>query len=137
MKISGSSPVKTPSIQRRERSSRASGSFAGELTGDSAVRETAAPADIATVSTLISVQEVDDPVVGRKRAVKRGEDLLDRLDELRHGLLIGAYSSEKLNQLLVMVRRRQDGVADPQLREILNDIELRAAVELAKMGKTD
>lgn len=135
MKISGTNPVQTTPVRRRNQTSRSSGAFAGELAGDEAVRESAAPADLASVSSLLSLQEVADPLTERRRAVQRGEDLLDRLDELRHGLLIGQFPKEKLDQLLDMIRRQQSRVADPRLREILNDIELRAAVELAKMGQ--
>ena len=66
---------------------------------------------------------------------ERGEDILDQLDELKHGLLIGAFSPVKLDNLLVMIRQQQSNVTDPNLREILAEIEVRAAVELAKLGK--
>ena len=137
MKISGTGPVQTPPVRRRDQASRSSGAFASGLGGDSGVREAAAPADVASVSSLLSLQEVADPLAERRRAIQRGEDLLDRLEELRHGLLIGAFPRERLDQLLVLVRRQQNQVADPRLREILSDIELRAAVELAKMGQLD
>jgi hypothetical protein len=135
MKISGTGPVQTPAIRRRDQTSRSSGTFAGQLTGDSAAREATAPAEVADVGSLLSLQEVADPLAGRRQAIRRGTDLLDRLDELRHGLLVGAFPAEKLDQLLILVRRQQNSVADPRLREILADIEIRAAVELAKMGK--
>jgi hypothetical protein len=90
---------------------------------------------VPTVSTLLTVQEVGDPLEGRRRAVRRGEDLLDRLDELHMGLLAGTFPAERLDQLLATVRRRRESVADPGLSEILADIELRASVELAKLGR--
>lgn len=136
MKISGSGPVQTTPIRRRDAASRSSGAFANELAGDIATREAAAPAEPPSIGTLLSIQEVGDPLTERRQAVRRGEDLLERLDELRHGLLIGAYPKEKLDQLLVLVRRQRNRVVDPRLQEVLCDIELRAAVELAKMGKT-
>lgn len=135
MKISGTGPVQTPPIRRRDQTSRSSGAFAGELAGDGAVRESAAAPDVASASTLLSLQEVADPLAERRQAVRRGEDLLDQLDELRHGLLVGAFPKEKLDRLLILVRRQRSRIADPRLRDILNDIETRAAVELAKMGK--
>ena len=76
-----------------------------------------------------------DPLDGRRRAVKRGEDILERRDELRHGLLIGAFPPAKLDNLLGVIRQQQTNVTDPHLREILSEIEVRAAVELAKLGK--
>lgn len=134
MKISGTGPVTTTPIRRRE-TSRTGGSFAGELKGDGPIQDVAPPADVTSVGNLLSAQEVGDPLEERRQAIERGEDLLDRLDDLRHGLLSGTYPVEKLDNLLVRVRQQQKRVTDPQLREILGDIELRAAVEMAKLGK--
>jgi len=67
--------------------------------------------------------------------IKHGEDLLEELDELRHGLLIGSFPEEKLNRILAMVKSQKARLADPRLKEIVGEIELRAAVELAKLGR--
>jgi hypothetical protein len=64
---------------------------------------------------------------------QRGEDLLDGLDEIRHGLLIGALPRERVVRLLAIVRSRREQLADPRLSAILDEIELRAEVELAKL----
>jgi hypothetical protein len=135
MKIPGTGPVQTTTVRRRGQSSQSKGAFVGELATDKSVKEAAPATAVASASTLLSVQELGDSLDGRRRAVKRGEDILDRLDDLRHGLLIGAFSVSKLDNLLGMIRRQQTSVSDPKLREILADIEVRAAVELAKLGK--
>jgi hypothetical protein len=135
MKIPGTGPVQTTTTRRRNPSARSSEAFAGELTAENGVKEAGPAAKVVSAGTLLSVQEMGDPLEGRRRAVKRGEDILDRLDELRHGLLVGAFPPAKIENLLVMVRQQRANVADPKLREILADIEVRAAVELAKLGK--
>ena len=136
MKIPGTGPVQTTPARRLRQSSKSSGAFAGEIAADNGVKESAPAADVAPAAALLSVQEVGDPLLdGRRRAMRRGADILDRLDELRHGLLIGAFSPGKLENLLVLVRRQQSNISDPKLREILAEIEVRAAVELAKLGK--
>jgi hypothetical protein len=135
MKIPGTGPVQSSTIRRSGQSARSSGVFAGQLANNKDIKETAAPANVASAGTLLSIQELGDSLDGRRRAVKRGEDLLDKLDELRHGLLVGAYSPAKLDNLLVAIRQQQTNITDPKLREILTDIEVRAAVELAKLGK--
>lgn len=135
MKIPGTGPVQTTSARRLRQSSKPSGAFAGEIAADNGVKDSAPTADVAPAATLLSIQEVGDSLDGRRRAMRRGEDILDRLDELRHGLLIGAFSADKLDNLLVMVRRQQSNISDPKLRDILAEIEVRAAVELAKLGK--
>ena len=69
----------------------------------------------------------------RRRMVKYGEDLLDKLDDIRHGLLLGSIPKDKLIALAQMVRSRRGQVTDPRLSAVLDEIELRAEVELAKL----
>lgn len=134
MKISGTGPVQTTPVRRREKARPASsGGFASELHGDATVGAGNATTGAAALNALLSVQEVDDPAEERRRAVVRGDDILDQLDELRHGLLIGAFPREKLQRLLALVRRQHGSVVDAGLREVLEEIELRAEVELAKL----
>jgi len=51
------------------------------------------------------------------------------------GLVVGALPKTQLNRLLGLIRREQDQVPDPKLTEILKEVELRAQVELAKLGE--
>lgn len=125
-------------VRRKERTGRSGASaFVADLADDAPVKSSGAITDLGGVSNLLSIQEVADPTAERRRAVRRGEDMLERLDELRHGLLMGSFPSEKLDSLLVLVRRHHDRVIDPRLREVLREIEVRAAVELAKLGRLD
>lgn len=82
----------------------------------------------------MALQGVEDPVTGNKKAVSRGQDLLERLEEIRHGLLIGSIPVERLQQLQITLSNMDVNAEDPQLTEIIGDIEVRAAVELAKLG---
>lgn len=113
--------------------------FGEELSAGEAT-ETAPAARLtatAGVDSLLSVQEVDDPAGRPAKARQRAETLLDRLDELRHGLLAGALSRRQLEQLARMVRMQRLDVDDPNLAEILDQIELRAEIELAKYSTLD
>jgi hypothetical protein len=60
--------------------------------------------------------------------------MLDELEQIRLGLLLGAIPRAKLEQLAQLVRARREQVDDPRLMAILDEIELRAAVELAKLA---
>jgi hypothetical protein len=136
MKITGTGPVQTAAPRRRTASAAAGGAFSSAMAAEIGAARNAGPAaEVSATSALFAVQEVDDPLSGRKKAVLRGEDLLDRLDEIRHGLLFGAIPKERLSQLLSMIRRQQERVTDSGLRDVLADIELRAQVELAKLGQ--
>lgn len=143
MKVSGPGNATGPSQVRKagKADKAASGTFAKEL-GDGAepVEEALpldAPAAVASVDALLAAQSVGGTLEEevRRRMIRRGEDILDRLEELRGSLLAGSVPKERLIQLAQMVRARRDTVSDPRLATILDEIELRAEVELAKLSR--
>ena len=107
---------------------------AGESGGSSAVDGLSSISGVDTLLALQSVGDVNEREA-RKRMIRRGEDILDQLEELRHGLLIGTMSPEKLEGLAKTVRTSREDCVDPRLGAILDEIELRAEVELAKLGR--
>ena len=92
---------------------------------------------IAAVESLLTLQGLDDSTNGRSRGVAQGEQLLDMLDQIRDGLLSGGIPRSTLTRLAVAVGRRQDSFVDPKLQTVLDEIELRARVELAKLEQVD
>lgn len=82
---------------------------------------------------LLSIQQVENDVMEKKKAIKQGEDVLEYLDQLRHGLLRGRLSTMQVQNLAHAVKQMQYNVDDPRLIEILSNIETRAAVEMAKL----
>lgn len=135
MKIDGSGRIGGPGAPGARRGTRPGESgFSLGNTGESEAAGSASGiGPLGGVSALFALQEVDADGE-RKRAARRGNDLLDRLEELRMGLLVGHVSKERLQDLLAMVRQRQEQFTDPRLGQVLADIELRAEVELAKLG---
>ncbi len=135
MKIDGSGRVGGPAAPGGRRSARAGeGGFTlGETEEAKASAGPVAAGPVGGIGALFALQEVDADGE-RRRAAKRGNDLLDRLEELRLGLLFGHFPKERLLDLLGMVRSRQEKLSDPRLAGVLADIELRAEVELAKLG---
>ncbi|MBA4210514.1 MAG: hypothetical protein C0454_13385 [Parvibaculum sp.] len=95
-------------------------------------------ASLAAVDALLALQETpaaDDALhAPKRRAIRRAEDMLDILDEIKLALLAGQLPKAKLSRLLAVVERQQGGFSDPRLKEVLDQIELRARVELAKFG---
>ena len=73
----------------------------------------------------------------RRRGWAHGEQLLDMLDQVRDGLLAGGVPRATLNRLANAVSRRHDQFNDPKLQGVLDEIELRAHVELAKLEMMD
>lgn len=82
---------------------------------------------------MLALQAADDPVQKRKKQVRRATALLDALEEIKADLLVGRLSEGRLNQLMVLIGGARER-GDPQLDALLDDIELRARVELAKRG---
>lgn len=136
MKIAGTGPAQPSSLRRRGRTGASSdSSFTEQLTQSRAPAGAAQVHQTGGIEGLLALQEVDDEGGRRRRAQEQGEALLDRLDEIRRDLLAGSVNPTGLERLLKQVRRQRIAVSDPRLREILGEIELRAAVELAKMGR--
>ncbi len=109
--------------------------FAGLVEADLSTgqgREAAGVRTAATIDSLLSAQEVPDFTVGRRRAVERGRGLLDQLDALRVALIAGAIPKQRLEQLVTSLAEKHTSLADPGLAAVLDEIELRARVELAK-----
>lgn len=91
----------------------------------------AAPAQ--DIGSLLALQAVEDPTLKKKKLVRRGNQLLDTLDEIKADLLVGRVSEGRLNQLMALISQARER-SEPGLDGLLDDIELRARVELAKRG---
>lgn len=133
MKVTGPTGA---SSSTRARPARASGGFSVPSSGGAApASPAAAPAGVsgvAGVSALMALQGVEDATERRRRAIRRGGGLLDRLDELKLALLGGEAGDGALERLGRGLREERPLDADPALNALLAQIDLRAAVELAK-----
>jgi hypothetical protein len=125
--------------QRREAAGRGGdAAFAGRLGGRPAVAIAAAGvAPLASLGAVLALQEVEDPLSGRRRAQERGERLLSTLEEVRLALLDGRLPAAKLAALRQLVTTQRGRADDPRLQAVLDEIELRTAVELAKLERHD
>lgn len=91
----------------------------------------AAQSEVACVDTLLALQAVDSPLQQRKKTITRGHDLLDQLEALKIDLLSGDIVPHKLNRLLQLIQTQRTCHEDG-LDQLIDEIELRARVELAK-----
>src|SRR3984893_13187537 len=89
---------------------------------------------VGSIDALIALQGVEDPLERRRRAVKRGRIALDALDELKVGLLGGAFSSGMLAKLQSAAAHLKLASGNAELDAVLGEIELRVEVEIAKMA---
>ncbi len=133
MKVSG--PSGPPSAQGA-RPARAGGRFslptASGAAAPGATASASSVSGVANVSALMALQGVEDVTERRRRAIRRGGGLLDRLEELKLALLQGEAGEGALDRLTRTLREERPADADPGLASLLDQIDLRAAVELAK-----
>lgn len=84
----------------------------------------------------MALQGVESATERRRRSIRRGRGLLDRLDELKMAMLGGDDDENALDRLTRSLRedRPEDSAEDETggLSGLLDQIDLRAAVELAK-----
>ncbi len=133
MKVTGPSG---PSSPQGSRPARASGGFSvpSAAAGAAAAPTSSASgvSGVSDVSALMALQGVEDVTERRRRAIRRGGGLLDRLEELKLALLQGEAGEGALDRLSRTMREERPSDADAGLNSLLDQIDLRAAVELAK-----
>ena len=123
MKING--PGKTGKTQKGNKSGDAKktgdsrfGSMISESGGTSGSQGSTGAAGIgsmAALDALISLQESSDSTSeeAKGRARKRANEMLDQMEHIRMGLLMGGVPVSALRQLADSVAARKDEVTDP------------------------
>lgn len=93
-------------------------------------------AGVMTLDALLALQGAEGPLERRRKAVRRGGQMLDALDALKLAVLDGGeVSKASLDRLMRLVGEQREALDnEPGLVDVLNQIETRAAVELAKHG---
>ncbi len=135
MRVEG--PKNSASVGKSRKSGEATNGFVVPSQGASGPTSSAAvPAGVAGVQGLdaiLALQSVDNADDRERRAVRHGHDLLDQLEALRADLLAGQISPQRVGALLSLIRAKQ-AAEEPKLAALIDDIALRARVELAKLG---
>ncbi len=129
--------VETSAIKRKAPAGASAGGFSVGGSSETHSQIVAGPGPIAALDSILMLQGMDDSTDGRSKGLAHGEQLLDLLDSVRDGLLAGGIPRATLNKLAAAVTRRHEAFADPALQDVLDQIELRAHVELAKLEQLD
>ncbi len=141
MKITGPGSSRAAGVQKKGKAKPADGSrFRAHL--ENAAPEEAAAASpvsattpIAALDALIGIQEVPSLAEEKRRKnIKRGRDMVEMLEEIHIALLGGGLSEGRLQAMARLVAQERERLDDPALNALLDDIELRLRVELAKAG---
>lgn len=104
-----------------------SASAAGRAAGKAPVRASAG------IDAILALQAVEDPLFAKKKAVRRGKSMLDVLEDMKTDLLAGQMNEGRLHRLMAVLGQARES-SEPGLDALIEDIELRARVELAKRG---
>jgi hypothetical protein len=143
MKVSNVGSSRSVSGPRRAQASSGKGAeFAEQLREAAGITEAEAGGVTETsamvgVDSILLAQGVGDATDERQRRMARqyGEDLLDKLERIRREILEGQVSKDRLMNLAQAMRAHRMRTADPYLNSIIDEIELRAEVEIAKLTR--
>ena len=87
-------------------------------------------------NTQNTKQNKNKPQKHKHHTKHHNNRILDVLDEIKVGLLSGDIGGGDLDRLRRAIRDERELTDDPRLEAVLNDIELRAAVEMAKLEQS-
>ncbi len=107
---------------------------AGQPTSAGATTRSSSLIGLDAVLALQSDQQQDEGKERRKRAARRGHDLLDSLEQLKLSLLSGRVAAQDIARLTRQMQEASAASGDARIDELLAHIELRARVELAKLA---
>jgi hypothetical protein len=88
---------------------------------------------VGGIDALLALQGQDDKAERRRRAVTRGRSALDALDELKTELLAGNLGPSTLQRMKSATADLLDASGDERLDAVMAEIDLRLAVEIAKL----
>ena len=139
MKVEG--PKSSSELNRKKdvkKSSSGDGAFKSMMgggTGVSSMGGAGLSAGIASIDMLLAAQSTEDPAQekSKRRMQVRAEDILDRLNALRVAMVSGKITIGHMVSIADIVASHRENINDPALTAILDEIDLRAHVELAKL----
>ncbi|MEM1156566.1 MAG: flagellar assembly protein FliX [Pseudomonadota bacterium] len=112
--------------------------FSQMIDNDAAADAVAGPAAgvsaVGGLDAILALQQVNPGGGNRQRAAARGERLLTMLERLRDDILLGRINGQTMQQLSQEVAQAREQTDDPRLNAVLDEIDLRVQVELAKLA---
>lgn len=141
MKVTKTGSASGPdSARKSKKSGGGDGAFAEALKGTAgadSVDPAPATGGVNAVEALFAIQQTADATDHRSRGLMMdyGNDLLDRLDHIRMAILGGTISKDGLMDLARRLRERKIHADDAHLNTLIDEIELRVEVEIAKLTR--
>ncbi len=136
MKVEGPGQSQAASRQKKAGKSAKAPGFGDFVTkGSQEVAATTSTQSIAMVDALLAVQGAEDPTAraARRRMRQRAETVLDELEAVRMAMLSGTLTIGHMIDIADVIASHREKITDPALSDLMDEIDLRAQVELAKM----
>lgn len=137
MKVSGPGKTQGPSKTDKKKKAGESGANFGDFVtgGPEKAQTTQGSQSIASLDALLAVQAAEDPTQGaaKKRMRRRSDKILNELEKIRMAMLNGSLTVGHMIDVADVVASHREKIMDPALTGIMDEIDLRAQVELAKM----
>lgn len=106
--------------------------FTPEIGATQPTAKTAPASAVTALDAVLALQVDDGPGQRRARQLRRGRDVLDALEVLEQGLLLGRAPAALLADL-DRLRGQSQATGEEDLDKILLEIDTRLAVEAAKL----
>ena len=120
----------------RARSSGSAFALPSDAPSSQGAQGTSLAGMVQDVGSLLTLQSIEDSLQNKRRkAIRKGHKALDLLEDIRMGLLSGSLSLTVLQRL----EQLTDDIAagepsgDERIDQLLEEINLRAQVEIAKL----
>lgn len=138
MKVEGPSRSQGADKAKRKGTVQGGDSSFGDMVSTGEATESSGSAitqSIATIDSLLTLQGTDDPAqrAARGRMRARAGNVLQELDRIKISLLTGTLTVGHVIDIADVVASHREKIMDPQLTAILDEVDLRAQIELAKM----
>jgi hypothetical protein len=134
MKIESGRGVAQASGAKRAGAGSAAPGFSPNVDAPERTVAATATGAVASLDVILALQGEEPPAQRRARQAKRGSDALDTLEKLEQGLLVGRAPGA-LKAELERLQFAGEATGDPRLDDILREIDIRLAVEAAKLER--
>lgn len=139
MKVEGPSKTqKTSKTDKTKKTGKTDSTFGDMVTGATkGTSGASATQSIAKVDALLAVQGAESATErsAKRRMRERGEQVLRQLDHLRLAILTGNLNIGQVIDIADVVASHREKINDPKMSAVLDEIDLRAQIEIAKMRK--
>lgn len=139
MKIEGTGRIggdtKTGKVKKAAQSTSVFSTGSAEGTSEvSDVFSLSGSSEVLGAQALLNLQESLHLSSHDKQQVRNANKILDDLTQIQRGFLTGTFSKSTLQDLVMRLNDQRDSATNAELDALLNQIELRAEVELAKLS---